>query len=240
MNGFIDIHHHLIWGMDDGPSTVRKSVSMMHAASKDGISVIIATPHASPGMHEFDIPTLLRRVGRLNQYSREHRLGIVVLPGCEIMYTQYAAQQLLDRRIPTLASSEYILVEFDIDDSYNHIYNAMRVLSNGGYVPIIAHVERYQSLTRDPELIRGLKENFHARVQMNCSTVIRGGNRQLRKFIVEVLENGIVDFVATDSHNTRTRATCMQDCYNVLYKRYSPGLAARLTGKNQAAIVSGR
>lgn len=238
MNGFIDIHHHLIWGMDDGPSTFKKTAAMMHAASKDGVSIIIATPHASPGIKEFNLRVYLQRVRLLNKYSNERNLGVTVLPGSEILYTQYTAQLLREKRIPTLAYSEYALVEFEPGDSYEHIYDALRSLSNHGFTPVVAHVERYKCLVKNAGLIKELKSTFHARMQVNCSTIINGRSRQVRKFVSDMLDSNLLDFVATDSHNTSSRPTRMHDCYDILLDSYGKRMAARLTCRNQEAIIA--
>lgn len=63
MNGFVDIHHHLIYGLDDGPAAFQQMTGMLHAAHEDGIAAIIATPHAAPGVRPFDAALTERHLG---------------------------------------------------------------------------------------------------------------------------------------------------------------------------------
>lgn len=234
---FIDIHHHIVWGMDDGPSTFRGSARMMHAASEDGIRQIIATPHVRPGIVEFDTPEFMRRVAALNTYSAEHRLGLVVYPGSEIMYTDKTAEWLQERRVPTLADSTYVLVEFMPDVEYERILSAIRSLTNNGFTPVIAHIERYGCLVRKVGLVEELRGMFYMRAQINCSTIIKGRNRQLRKFVSQMIHNELVDYVATDAHNTDSRPVRMHECYDALEAGYGQGVAALLTGEKQEEII---
>lgn len=237
MKGFTDIHHHIVWGVDDGPATLNSSVKMLHAASDDDIRRIIATTHANPGIVEFDQSKYLERIGMLNEYCQAHKLNLVIYPGAEVLYTEKAAQLLYERRIPTLAGSEFTLVEFMQDEAYEQIYEAMRSLTNSGFVPVIAHVERYKCLVRKPALLEELKSMFYMRIQMNCHTVLNPHGRQIKKFVSYMLKNGMVDYVATDAHNIRSRPVFMYDCYAVLEQEYGAHYAQALTGRNQREIL---
>lgn len=233
MDGFIDIHCHVAWGMDDGPATQKASLRMMQAAYEDGVSGIIATPHVRPGIVEFDYPGLLRKVDALNDYNDEHQLGITVYPGSEIMYTDKATQLLADRKIPTLANSEYVLVEFRPEVEYQRIYEAMRSLTNGGFTPILAHAERYACLVAKPKLIDELKKTFYIRVQLNCSTILDERGRQMRKFITQMMKKRLVDYVATDSHNTSSRPTCLDECFDYIADVFSQSFAEMVTNNRE-------
>lgn len=223
--------------MDDGPSTQNASLRMLHKASEDGISHIIATPHAHPGIVEFDKARLMRKVSALNGYSVKHGLGVKLYAGAEVMYTEKAAQHLAKGAIPTLAGSEYVLVEFDPDVEYEEIYQAMRSLTNSGFVPVMAHAERYNCLLGKTKYVEELKSTFYIRVQMNCSAVLAGRSRLQRKFIAQMIKKNLVDYVATDSHNTSSRPSCMDECYEYLADNYSERYARKLT-ENKDILLS--
>lgn len=236
--GFIDIHHHLVWGMDDGPRSFEQSADMLRAASRDEISHIIATTHATPGINDFDTAVYHSRLDALNEYSALHKLNITVLPGAEIMYTDKTTECLRMGKIPSLANSAYVLVEFRQDADYEYIYDAARSLANGGYVPVIAHAERYASLFKHPGRIIEIKEQFDARIQVNCSTILNTKGRLQRRALEKVLRLEHPDYVATDSHNTGSRAVCMRECYCALAEMLDARSAMALVGHNQREIIS--
>ena len=112
MEGFVDIHHHLIYGMDDGAQTWEQTQQMLTSAWKNGIDRIIATPHAEPGMEPFPMEQLTRRIQKAQSWCDEQRMQMEILPGCEIFYTPQTVCMLREGLIPTLAGSNYVLVEF--------------------------------------------------------------------------------------------------------------------------------
>ena len=112
MEGFVDIHHHLIYGMDDGAQTWEQTQQMLTCAWQNDIDRIIATPHAEPGMEPFPMEQLMRRIRRAQSWCDEQRMQMEILPGCEIFYTPQTVWMLREGLIPTLAGSNYVLVEF--------------------------------------------------------------------------------------------------------------------------------
>ena len=103
MEGFVDIHHHLIYGMDDGAQTWEQTRQMLTSAWKNGIDRIIATPHAEPGMEPFPMEQLTRRIQKAQSWCDEQRMQMEILPGCEIFYTPQTVCMLREGLIPTLA-----------------------------------------------------------------------------------------------------------------------------------------
>lgn len=235
--GLIDIHQHLLYQMDDGPRSWEETEAMLTDAASQGIERIIATPHAFPGRVHFEYDAYLMRLEEANQFAREKGWKLRLLPGAEIYYTPYTLKKLDAEAIPTLAMSRYVLVEFSTEIKANDLFNAMRELSNGGYRPILAHVERYRSLQDKPEVLFDLR-NLGVLIQMNAQTVLRsqglfGGKSYIRR----LLKEDMVDFVATDAHNTSSRPVCLQKAHAFLEKHYGKEKADRLTWKNQASIL---
>lgn len=236
-HGLIDIHQHLIYQMDDGPQTWEDTEEMLQAAEKQGIGRIIATPHAFPGRVHFDYDGYLDKVNAINRFAKQKGWKVRLFPGAEIFYTSYALQKLDAEDIPTLAMSPYVLVEFYPEVRASELLHAMREMANGGYRPILAHVERYICLQDKPELLQELRY-LDVMIQMNARTVLQsrgvfGGKRYIRK----LLKDGVVDFVATDAHNTSSRPVCLRKAYEFLEKHYSKEVADRLTWKNQLDIL---
>lgn len=237
MPGFVDLHHHIVYGIDDGPETIEDSIRMLKAAEADGISHIIATSHADPAYFEFDFYAYSRRLGELNDHVQRIGGGMTLHSGAEILYSDAVVRALDEKRVPTMANTEFVLMEFEVDSPYLTIYDAIRKLANAGYVPVIAHVERYTNLMKNVQAVWDLKQMFNVRFQVNCSTLIGRHGLRLRRSIKRMLSEGIIDYVATDAHNTTYRRAQMSECFTVLEAEYTRELATKVTGLSQMEIL---
>ena len=137
--GFVDIHQHVVYGVDDGPRSAEESLEMLRLAQRDGVTHIIATSHAYPAMEPFPAERYLRHLGVLRQACRDEGIAVSISAGCEIFYSDVAIRQLQERRIPTLADTSCVLVEFDPLTPWEGILDAVRKLSNRGYRTVVAH-----------------------------------------------------------------------------------------------------
>jgi len=238
ISGFTDIHQHLIYGMDDGPRTRKEAEAMIRAARRDGIRRIIVTPHIAPGIRPFDIDRFVRRLEGLQiDCARIH--GVELFMGAEIFYTDSARRYLNDLRIPTLAETEYVLVEFSPEIRYAKMRNALEDLLSSGYIPVLAHIERYQCLVRRPQRAIEIKKRLDVRFQVNCSTIVNGKGHAANRFIGKLFTDRIVDAVASDAHNLTTRPAIMSATYRILKQRYGGRYADHLTGVRGGFIFSG-
>jgi len=235
IHGLVDIHQHVIYGVDDGPTKWEETEAMLEKAISQGIGRIVATSHVSPGRVHFDYSEYLDKLNKINYLIWKKKWKLRLLPGCEIYYSPHVLDRLHRRKIPTLAMSDYILVEFSPFEEYNTIFNALRNLANAGYHPILAHVERYQCMTDKMQSVLNLKE-FDTLIQMNAQTVLHSQSFGAKRFARRLLEENVVDFVASDAHNTSSRPICLGDAYEYLKKNYGEELADRLTWKNQLRI----
>ena len=226
MNGFVDIHHHLLYGLDDGPAAFQQMTGMLHAAHEDGIAAIIATPHAAPGVRPFDAALTERRLGEARVYCRENALPIKIYPGAEVLVTPKLFSAPL-HSVPTLAGSRYVLTEFAPDAEYEEAERAVRLFMHLGRVPVVAHVERCRFLTARPERMYRLKR-LGALFQINCAALVGGGWLNLGWLIRE----GLIDFAATDAHDTTVRECRMRSAYGILERIAGIRCALALTSGN--------
>lgn len=225
---FSDIHSHFVYGMDDGAQTIWDMTAMLDAAWEDGVGSLIATPHVIPGVKPFDEDRFWRRLSEAHDYCQNCGYSLELFAGAEIMYTPALKQYMSRHCLPTLASTEYVLLEFTPTISFTEIADAVDLLEQSGYVPILAHVERYKALTG--QNIYRLREKKSVLYQVNCSTVIDGAglikSMQLRSWFRDEL----IDYVSSDSHNCQRRRTRMRDAYNTLVRRFGVEYAKRLVG----------
>lgn len=230
VQGFTDIHCHLIYGVDDGPQTLEQSVAMVQAAYKDGVRTVIATSHICPGIQEFRADLYLQHLEELRSYCASQSIDLRILTGAEILYSQLTGHFLRDGRIFSLGDSEYVLVEFLPDVTGKEIQEALTEILRSGYRPVIAHVERYPNVFGSVRKMSELKADFDALLQMNCATVLGGKGWHRDKAARRMIEEGLIDMVATDAHNTSSRPTRMRRTYDFLSDNFSKEEARMLTG----------
>jgi protein-tyrosine phosphatase len=238
MNQFIDMHHHILYGLDDGPGTFEEMAAMLRAAAADGIGKIIATPHASPGLKPFDDALVVRRVTEANAYCRSMGLDLVVYPGAEVLNSPVLLNLIAQRRVPTLAGSGHVLIEFPESVLFDEIEDAVRLLIGGGYIPILAHVERYSCLIRNHMLpLKRLKAQYGMLVQMNCRPLVQRKCLAVKRTAKRLLRAVLIDFAATDAHDVNKRTCCMRDSYRAIKAISGAEPALLLTSGNAAKCL---
>ena len=151
---FIDMHHHLIYGIDDGASSFEGTEKMIRDAVKNQVSVIITTPHMTPGLVPFPYDAYREHLEETRAYLKKNDIPIRLYTGAEILYTPNTCYMLMDGKVPTLAGTQYLLVEFSPDDAYEYISKALDAIASAGFIPVIAHAERYMCLKKADQLHR--------------------------------------------------------------------------------------
>ena len=231
MRGFTDIHHHLLYGVDDGAQSLQMSLKMAQRAYRGGTRTIIATPHVTPGVEQIDEEKFHKRLEEIHAACRQAGMDLRLLLGAEILYTDMTCRLLAEGRVPTLAGTEYVLVEFMPGVRYDALYKALEGILRAGYLPVVAHMERYACLASSPRRAEMLKKELEGVLfQMNNSTILGGrgffSDLHTRRF----LEEGLIDITASDAHNLRERPTRMLEAYEKLKEDYDGVYAANLTG----------
>ena len=225
---FSDIHSHFVYGMDDGAQTVQDMEAMLDAAVADGVGCLIATPHMTPGVHPFNEERFWRHLFEARTYCQARGYSLNLYAGAEVLYTPALEHYMSRHALPTLANSQNVLLEFAPAISFTEIASAVDLLDLSGYVPILAHIERYKALSGLN--IYRLKKQHSVLYQVNCSAVIDGEglfkDMQLRRWFRDEL----IDHVASDSHNCRLRKTRMKSAFTILSKRFGVEYARHLVG----------
>ena len=227
IRGLVDIHHHLVYGMDDGSQNMEQTKLMLERAYRNGISYIVATPHAEPGNKPFHLEAYLDRLAEIQDWCVQSGLPIHVLSGAEILYTPGTVHALRNGLVPTLADTEYVLVEFTPKAPYKLLREAAEKLTEAGYRPVFAHIERYRCL-KAAWRVRDLRRKYGVRMQMNAATICKKHGWLTQLWIDYVIEKGWIDCAASDAHNVSKRPCMMKLCYKTLYMRFGRRMARRL------------
>ena len=230
----IDIHCHLLYGVDDGPKEIEESIEMLKEAARQGLTHIILTPHYRRGMFRFDKELADVHMSQLKPYAQ--KLGIELYLGTEIHVNGDIIQYLEEEKCLSLANSRYVLTEYEYDTEYSYIFQMTHTLFRHGYVPVIAHVERYGCLNKNPKKLEELQE-IGALIQVNASAISGDEGWKVKNFCKNILKRGWVDIVASDSHGIKKRSCCLRRAYEYISEKYGEKQAFRLIVTNPNKIL---
>lgn len=236
MSNFFDIHHHLVYGVDDGPRTFEDMQAMIIRAVEQQVSDIVCTSHATPGGRPFPNEVYIRHMKRAQEWIAQENIPMRLYSGCEVLYTDSSARLLKEGYFPSLAESWNVLVEFTPETEFKRLCDAARSIGNAGFNVIFAHVERYQAL-RNLNHVKALREDYGIYMQMNANTVITKKGFFFDRWVRHMLDEGHIDCVATDAHNTTSRACNMRLCYEMLKERYGREIALDMCGGFQRKLL---
>ena len=236
MNGYIDMHFHILPNVDDGPSNAAEMKNMPRIAYEGGIRCIIATTHYHP-FRSCPSPKVLRiRASLLRQAAHEIDQNFRIYLGCEIYFQQDLPELLKRRKILTMNRRHYILVEFSPCESYFHIRQGLQQLQNCGYEIILAHVERYSAIIANYKFASEL-HTLGIHLQINAGNICGKNCKQQRKLIKHLLDQNIVFCVGTDAHNTKDRAPYMHTAANYVTRYYGAETTRRLFFSNAMQML---
>lgn len=230
----IDIHNHTLFGVDDGPETIKESVAMLQGAAKQGIEAIICTPHFRQGMFGYEVDTVLAHYEELVPLASKE--GIQLYLGCEYHVDGDMVEHLRSGRCKSLGGSDYVLAEYSHSTEAAYVRDSVHKLLANGYVPIIAHVERYACFTSTAlsEEVRAMG----AMLQCNADSILGIDGRVLEKNCKKLLKHGLVDIVASDAHGIQERKNHMSRCRQFVEKKYGQEYAEILFSVNPGKILS--
>lgn len=227
--GFVDLHQHLLWGMDDGAESRQVMWEMLKCAQEQQIRYICATSHAMPGIRPFDLCRYEQRLVEAQDICNENGWPIRILPGAEVAWTFNTLNALKQGRVPTLNHSDFVLLEFWHSISWNEVEDAVQQTLRAGFVPIIAHVERYRCFFWNPRQAETIKQQYLVFYQANASAVLGREGVLRRRCAGELLKRRLVDVVASDAHNCVHRPPQMLEAYRMLKTEYDADYADMLT-----------
>lgn len=231
----IDIHHHLLFGLDDGSPNIDTSMAMAELAMEEGITHIVCTPHANdthryqPEINEERLAELKRRLdGRIT-------LGL----GCDFHLSYDNILDALEHPAKyTINGKDYLLVEFPDYGISPHIAESFYRMQLKGMLPVITHPERNPSINQHPERLAEWMRGG-CLVQITASSVTGRFGKTAERFAHELLSRNWVHFLATDSHNLTSRPPKAREAYEYVAQNYGTETAERLCVTNPHAAFYG-
>ena len=216
----IDIHSHILPGIDDGAQSYTDSIILAEKAVSEGIHTILATPHHRNGKYENVKENILQRVEELNKIFHEQSIALKVLPGQE---TRIYGEMIEDYRKGELLTlnqgSRYLFVEFPSNSVPGYAERLFYDLQNEGLIPVIVHPERNAELIERPDMLYTLVKNG-AITQVTAASLTGYFGKSIQKFSRQMIESNLAHFIASDAHNVKNRTFKMSEAMETIEKQY--------------------
>jgi protein-tyrosine phosphatase len=235
----VDIHHHLLPGLDDGSNSLETSVQMARQAAADGITHIVCTPHAN-GQYRFDPAVNADLIRELRARLADENVAVTLGTGCDFHLSFDNVEQA--KRDPSRFSINgfgYLLVEPPDYGIPPGLAETLYELQLAGLTPVLTHPERNPTLQAEPERMRPwLRGGLLVQVTADSLTGHKGRKAQRMAHIL--LEKRWVHFLATDAHNTTTRPPRMKEAHDLVATKYGVSYAHALCVTNPLAAFLGK
>jgi protein-tyrosine phosphatase len=234
----IDIHNHLLHGLDDGSPDLKTSVEMSRMAAADGITHMIATPHASH-RYTFSPELVADRLRELRAALAKENVPLTLATGCDFHLSYDNIQDAIQKpRRYTLNSTQYLLVELPDIGLAQTVGETLYELRLADMVPILTHPERNPTLQRDPARMEAWMRDGLL-LQITAGSVLGHMGKSAQKMSLSLLNKRWVHFISTDAHNTGHRPPRMRETYDVIAKAHGESYAKLICVDNPAAVFAG-
>ena len=240
----IDIHSHIVFGVDDGPRTREESLALLQEAFSQGVRTIVSTSHRRKNMFETPEEVIMENFKEVQALAKQELPDLTILYGAEIYYSEDALEKLEHNQIPTLNDTQYALIEFSTRTPYWEIRNALSKILLLGIKPVIAHIERYDELENNEKRVKELID-MGCYTQINSSSVLkprlfRDKYRLFKKRAQYFLSHNLVHCVASDMHNLTSRPPYMKQAFTLIKQQYGEKKAQELFMVNPQFIISNK
>jgi len=235
----IDIHTHILPGIDDGPSALEESLKMAQIAVEDGIRIMIATPHCLNGLYVKGRADILSACEEFNSALRKHRISLTILPGSETRLSLEIMDELKKGRLMTLNDTgRYLSLELPDQFIPQAIISFINRLKNRNITPIITHPERNPAIHHNVELLHDFI-SAGALSQITAGTLTGGFGRQSFKCCKKIINLQMAHFIASDAHSARTRPPQLSPAFKKLSSLTGKAMAEKIFYEAPQMIVDG-
>ena len=238
----VDIHCHILPGVDDGSPSMEDSLQMARMAADSGVTDIIATPHCNlpgDGPKNYRSASLRTGFSRLRQALEQEGIPLGIHPGAEVFCTPELPELLDRRQLQTLGGGRYLLVEFYFDESAEFMEQCFHQIRTRGLTPVAAHPERYDAVQRDPYIIRRWFEGGVV-IQLNKGSILGDLGPGAEETAWALLDHGLVHAVASDAHSHLRRTPDLSRVRRHLERACGGPYTRLLLEENPRRIVEDR
>ncbi len=235
----IDIHTHILPGLDDGAESFEDALAMARIAAADGVETLFATPHIMPGSYECSAEEVLKATWELQVALEEKGVAVRILPGAEY----YVGYELLEmcaggKVLYLNKEKKYLLVEFPALQVPSYTEKVFYELRLQGITTIIAHPERNSVFAASPAMLYNLISK-EALVQLTAGSLTGLFGKTVQKIAKDFLFRGWVHFIASDAHSSRGRTPVLGGAFKSVASMVGEDAAKRLVCENPLRVVRG-
>ena len=236
---FIDMHCHILPGLDDGADTMDEACELISQACSSGSTIAVATPHfnnISQGSVHCNKDRIVEMYKTLRDEVQKRNIPITLFLGSEILLDDSIDYLYKHDKLITVNGSRYILVEFNFNEKIENVYLYIDKLLSFGLIPVIAHPERYL-FYHDPihDIYRMI--NSGCKIQINKDSPLGNYGTKAQNLSINLLENDFVHMIASDCHNVNQRNADMGVIYSWLLERFKVEKITQLLHDNPKRIL---
>lgn len=237
---FLDLHTHILPGVDDGAQCMEESLHMLQNAQASHVATLVATPHCNvlPYWENYSSEDLQSKFRQLQSAAAEAGIGVQVCPGAEVRVTRELPRLLQEGKLPTINNTQYMLTEFLPWTAEPQFRIHLEQILSSGRIPLIAHPERYDLVCRSPILVEQWLE-MGCHVQLTAGSILGKFGSGPKRAADFLLHAGLVACVASDAHGAHRRTNFLTETYDHLQLHYSKAYAQALMWELPQRICSG-
>ena len=234
---FIDIHCHLLPGVDDGARTLEDSLAMARMAVADGVRLIACTPHVNPGLYNYDAAFVAAAVENLRKELKAREIDLFLLPGADVHLVADLPARLEDGRAPRLGRSHYFLLEPPHDLCPPRLDRQIERILAAGYRPIITHPERLRWIDNQFPLLNDI-HRMGCLFQITAGAITGRFGTRVKAHAERFIRAGQCDVVASDAHDPSNRTTILSRARDAVAGMVGLEVADRMVRETPHAILS--
>lgn len=234
----VDLHCHLLPGIDDGSKNMAISLRLAKEATENGVTHALLTPHHMNGRYINHKQDVIRRTREFQQELQDHQIPLTVFPGQEVRINGQLIQALdQDDILFADENNRYLMLEFPDDDVPHYTNQMIFELQQRGITPVIVHPERNTKIMDHPELLYQLLEK-ECLSQITASSYVGTFGKKVEDFSRQLIENGQGYVFASDAHDLPGRKYEMRQAFEKLRQEFSNEVADQYAN-NARAIING-
>lgn len=216
----IDLHCHILPGVDDGAKTLDDSLDMARKAISQGITYLMCTPHHNNGKYSNPANQVIDQVARLQQELDQRNLNLTLLEGQEVRITGTLLEDIAKGEILfTDLDDTYILIEFPTGEVPAYTEQLFFKLMSQGHTPVIVHPERNAVFRKDPNELLPFLE-MGVLTQLTAPSIVGVFGKDIQKTAKQMLKHNMLHMVASDAHNLRNRTFYMKEACETIRKEF--------------------
>lgn len=235
----IDLHCHILSGIDDGALNDEVSIKMARKAVLEGIHTIVATPHHQNGRYLNEKKGVVQYVQRLNELLKKEKIPLTILPGQEVrLYGEILDDYQAEKILTLNDTGKYLFIEFPSSQVPHYAERLLFDIQSKGLIPIIVHPERNSRLLEEPDLLYKFITNG-ALAQVTAGSLTGRFGKKIKRFSHQLIQSNLVHFVSSDAHNLEGRSFYMREALEVIESEHGQDIVYTFL-ENAQYVIQGQ